>query len=91
MAVGWAFVFMMVGLKIPLIALLWLVWWAARAEPDDDEGGGGSDPGDDDGPRHPRPRPRRPSRRGPHGDHGSVAPRRTRIRVPARPGLPARH
>ncbi|MBA3840179.1 MAG: hypothetical protein H0X55_07805, partial [Thermoleophilaceae bacterium] len=45
--VGWAFVFMMVGLKIPLIALLWLVWWAARSEPGDDEGGGGSGPGDD--------------------------------------------
>jgi len=89
---GWAFVFMMVVLKIPLLALLWIVWWATRAEPEDDEGGGGSDNGEPDGPLHPRPQPRRPSRRGPHRDPDPPAPCRTRVgKRSTRPLLPARH
>jgi hypothetical protein len=79
---GWAFVYMFVVLKIPVIAALWLVWWAVHGEPatDDDpavdgDGGGG-------GP-HPRlPRPRRPSR-GEHGQPRPPAPRRTRVRARA--------
>jgi hypothetical protein len=77
---GWTFVYMFVVLKIPVIAALWLVWWAIRDAPVTDEdpavdagGGGGGSP-------HPRlPRPRRPSR----GEHGRPAPRaplRTRAR-----------
>jgi hypothetical protein len=76
---GWTFVYMFVVLKIPVIAALWLVWWAVRSEPATDEdpavdgGGGGGSP-------HPRlPRPRRPGR-GEHGRPTPRAPRRTRAR-----------
>jgi hypothetical protein len=85
--VGWAFVWMMLGLKIPVIALLWLVWWAAK-EPEAEE-----DRADDGGSGfrrdlHPRPRPPRPPRRGPHAEPPPRAPKRVRARatrpVPAR-------
>jgi hypothetical protein len=63
--VGWTLFYMMVVLKIPVIALLLLVWWAVRQEPE---------PADGEqrelvrrGPDHPRPRRPKPSRRGPHG------------------------
>lgn len=70
---------MMVILKIPVIALLLLVWWAIRQEPE---------PADGDprlplrrGPDHPRrprrPRPR-PSRRGAHAAPKPTAPARVR-------------
>ena len=81
MGVG-AFVWMMLILKIPLLALLWLVWWSVRAEPeaagDDvvDEGGGGSP--------HPRPTRPRPPRRGPHSQPYPPAPSRTRTRTERR-------
>ena len=73
----WGFLWIMLALKIPLIALLWIVWWAVRAEPETEQPSK-----DDDGgtkrPRHPRkPFPRRP-RRGPHGDPPLPAPSRTR-------------
>ncbi|MGI8804327.1 MAG: hypothetical protein ACR2IN_01260, partial [Thermoleophilaceae bacterium] len=60
----WPIFWMFVILKIPLLAALWIVWWALRSDPaeaDDaraDEGGGGPD--------HPRPRRPSPTRRGPH-------------------------
>ena len=31
--VTWGFIWLMFALKIPLIALLWLVWWAVHAHP----------------------------------------------------------
>jgi len=69
----------MFALKIPIVGLLWIVWWAVHAEPDtetDEEPEGGD--GGTKHPRHPRqPFPRRP-RRGPHGDPALPAPRRTR-------------
>jgi hypothetical protein len=75
--VTWAFIWLMVGLKIPIVALGWIVWRAIHAEPVvpgdtpvDADGGGGS--------KHPRqPRPR-PSRRGPHGEPLPVPPKRVR-------------
>ena len=78
-AVSWAFLYLMLGLKIPIIALLWIVWWAVHAEPEPATG-------PDDGgirPRpHPRsPAPRRPRRRGPHGDPVLASPPRTRTAV----------
>ena len=80
--VSWTFVYLMVGLKIPIAALLYLVWWAIHQTPETAE------PGADGGsrrPRHPRPpllrRPRRP--RGAHGLPIPVAPARMRV-VPAR-------
>lgn len=90
--VDWGFIWLMFALKIPLIALLWLVWWAVHATPETDA----QPAGDDDGGtkranRHPRNRfPRRP-RRGPHGAPAVPAPPRTRSVVRARgrhAGLP---
>ena len=76
---GWAFFYMFVILKIPIVALLYLVWWAVKDEPA---------PADEEprerlrrGPDHPR-RPRRPSppRRGPHAERPPVTPKRIRAR-----------
>lgn len=72
------FLWMMVALKIPIGALLYLVWWASREPepelPDEDSRGGGSDREHPRGPRRPGP-----PRRGPHADPPPAAPRRTRI------------
>jgi hypothetical protein len=82
--VDWTFIYMMFVLKLPIIALLLIVWWAIRSSPDADETDGEGD-GGDGGTRmravHPRrPFPRRP-RRGPHGDPPSAPPPRTRTVV----------
>lgn len=34
----WELVFMLVILKIPVVYLCWVVWWAVRAEPQPPEG-----------------------------------------------------
>lgn len=71
---------MAVVLKVPIFALLWLVWWAAKApEPagaDEDEGGS-KRPDRPHGPRTPS----RPPRRGPH--HGTPLPSPPRVRTHA--------
>ena len=64
----WGFVWLMLALKIPLIGLICIVWWAIKQEPD-------STPTDDDGGikrphQHPREPFPRPPRRGPHGAGG---------------------
>jgi hypothetical protein len=75
--VDWTFVYMMLGLKLPIIALLWIVWWAVHAQP---EPATGADDGGISPRRHPRhPSPRRPRRRGPHGDPVLASPPRTRV------------
>lgn len=80
---GWTFFYLFVVLKIPVAFALWLVWWATRApEPQEQESS------DDDGgsrrhPHHPRGRPPRPPRRGPHADPAPRAPQR--VRAVARP------
>ena len=71
------FVWMFLILKIPVVAALVLVWYAveepAPAEGDPGSGGGGS--------HHPRVRPPRGPRRGPHA--GARAPSPPRVRVAA--------
>ena len=76
----WTFIYLMVFLKLPILALLWLVWWAIHQDPhearsNDDDGGSKLKP-----PRHPHPRPRlpRPPRRGPHGTPAPPSPTRVR-------------
>jgi hypothetical protein len=82
------FLFLMLALKIPLAALLWLVWWAVRQTPDEESTPRGGD-GGSRVERHPRrPFPRLP-RRGPHGDPAPLAPPRTRTTV-ARARMPER-
>lgn len=80
-----AIIWMFVILKIPIIAALWLIWYAVQApEPaadQPDERGGGSDR--DPGPRPSRPRP---PRRGPHASPPPPAPRRVRATTGRRLG-----
>jgi hypothetical protein len=78
--VWWEIVFMLVVLKIPVVYLCAVVWWAIRAEPLPDDGTSGAF---DDGPdeRGPRPwwrPPRRRRRPGPHGAPARVATRSAR-------------
>jgi hypothetical protein len=75
--VTWAFLWLMVGLKIPIAALGIIVWRAIHAEPAppeevtvDGDGGGGT--------QHPRPRKPRPPRRGPHAEPLPQPPERVR-------------
>jgi hypothetical protein len=72
------FLWLMVALKVPICALLYLVWWATR-EPE---------PTEEDGvvdwkqprvpPDHPWPPKPRPPRRGPHADPVPQPPARVR-------------
>ena len=69
----------MVVLKLPILALFGIVWYAIKQKPEEAEdtsGGGGSLK-----PLNPHPRgplPRSP-RRGPHGEPASPAPARMRV------------
>jgi hypothetical protein len=76
------FIFIMVGLKIPIALLLYIVWWAVKAVPEDPVPTVDEDGGTKNHPRpHQRPRRPRPPRRGPHGDPPVPAPSRTRTVV----------
>jgi hypothetical protein len=77
--VWWEMVFMLIVLKIPIVYLCAVVWWAIKAEPLPEEGASvGVDGPDFDGP----PRWWRPSRGrrrpGPHAGPARAAPRRAR-------------
>jgi len=76
----WELIFMMLVLKIPIVYLCWVVWWAIKAEPEGDA------PGGSDGlewkPWQHRPGPR-PRRGGPHGSRPRPAMRSRRARVDA--------
>jgi hypothetical protein len=76
---AWGIVWLAIALKVPIVALLWIVWWAIKDPPVQmvDEGDGGS-PDRDPSP-HPRDRPPHPSRRGPHGPPEPVPPARVRV------------
>jgi hypothetical protein len=80
--VDWTFVYLMLVLKLPIIGLLWIVWWAVHQKPEDaDDSSGGDDGGSKLREHHPRrPFPHRP-RRGPHGDPPLPSPPRTRTVV----------
>jgi len=76
----WELIFMMLILKIPLVYLIWVVWWAIKAEPEvGDEGG---TEGINWKPWQKRPGPR-PRRGGPHGTRPRPATRSARARVDA--------
>jgi hypothetical protein len=72
------FVWMMLALKVPIAALLYLVWWASRApeaaEPEQQRDWRPIHP-----PDSPRPRRPRPPRRGPHAEPEPQPPKRTRV------------
>jgi hypothetical protein len=72
-------IWMALVLKIPIAALLWLVWYAAKMpEPvgADEDDGGSKRPDRPHGPR-----PSRPPRRGPHTGAPLPAPPRVRTRA----------
>ena len=77
----WTFLWLMLGLKIPIAALIYIVWWAVKDPPEpvtapDERGGDGNDRVGHH--RHPRkPFPRRP-RRGPHAGLPPASPARMR-------------
>jgi hypothetical protein len=80
---AWTFIWLMVFLKIPIVALFLIVRWAVRQTPLDatgEDGGIGPRPGPLH-PRHPRAHLPRAPRRGPHGDAPLAPPSRTRTVV----------
>ena len=85
------FVWMMLILKIPIAALLYLVWWASRSPATQEP-----EPAVVDGrPKHkpdrPGPRTPRPPRRGPHAEPLPRAPSRVRVQgAMLRPHQPLR-
>jgi hypothetical protein len=86
---AWGFVWLMLILKIPIGALLYIVWWAVRQDTEpvvDDADGEGGQRRD----RGPRIRPPQPPRRGPHGEPAPRPPSRMR-RAPRQPHVPAGH
>jgi len=84
----WAVFWLAVILKIPIVALLTLVWWAVRQTPIPEGEPGDESGGSKHGPR-PRMRPPQPPRRGPHADRPPAAPERTRVKRRA-PRIPQR-
>jgi hypothetical protein len=78
----WELIFLMVIMKIPIVYLCWVVWWAIKAEPRPEEGAAtlaklppdGPDPGSNwrFRPRH------RPRRDRPHGGPTRVYQRTAR-------------
>jgi hypothetical protein len=75
--VTWGFIWLMFVLKIPILMLLGIVWWAVRQE---------QDPAEDVPPEtvparpHPPERPQRKRPRGPHGEP-AVLPSPPRVRT----------
>jgi hypothetical protein len=85
----WGFIWLMFILKIPIVGLLWLVWWAIHQEVE--PAGSEDDGGARRHPHKPPPRSPRPRHRGPHGAPLPPAPARIRTRAVARtPAAPHR-
>jgi len=69
----WELIWLMLIMKIPILYLCWVVYWAIKSEPRKEEPVTAGVPNDDGPPGwRPRSRPRRP---GPHGQ-----PTRTYVR-----------
>ena len=71
-------VWMLVILKIPIIAALLLIWYAVKEPnqaPDEEDGGSRVPREPDPSPKRPRPRP---PRRGPHATPPAPSPQRIR-------------
>jgi hypothetical protein len=72
-----------VVLKIPILTLCWLVWWAIKQEPEPTDVPESGDGGLKIRPHPSKPLPRKP-RRGPHGGEVLAPPPRVRHTVHAR-------
>jgi hypothetical protein len=80
----WEFVFMMVILKIPIVYLCLVVYWAVKAEPRPPEPALLAAPDGAPEPRvpwRPRSRPRRRPRPGPHGSPARGYARTSRVPI----------
>jgi hypothetical protein len=75
---AWMFVWLMVILKIPIAALLALVWWASKEPAGQDPEPARVDPREQHDPLPPWPRRPRPPRRGPHAEPPPRTPSRVR-------------
>jgi len=79
----WGFIWLMVCLKVPIAALLYIVWWAIKQsdmpETEPTEGSGGTKVPPPHGPRFRHGR--WPRRRGPHGAPVLAPPPRMRTTV----------
>src|SRR5277367_1843905 len=75
---AWTFIWLMVLLKIPIVALFLIVRWAVREPPEagSEQDGGIGPRMQPRHPHHPRSRLPRSPRRGPHGDPSPPSPRR---------------
>ena len=62
----WELIWLMVIMKIPILYLCWVVYWAIKSEPRPEQPVALAVPGDGSDPTPWRPR-RRPRRPGPHG------------------------
>jgi hypothetical protein len=83
---GWTMLYLFVFLKIPILVLFYIVWWAVKQDtnPTNDGGDGGSRLEAKPLP-HPHPKLPRTPRRGPHGDPLPLPPPRVRpVAAPAR-------
>ena len=68
--------YLFVALKVPLLMLFWLIYWAVKQQPDLEDAG--NDGGQRRSRPHPPPRLPRAPRRGPHGDELPQPPARVR-------------
>ena len=86
----WTFIWLMVILKIPIVALFLIVRWAVRQTPETEPGRtAGIGPRRALHPHRPRSRLPRAPRRGPHGESRAGSPRRVRVRALAVAPAPA--
>jgi hypothetical protein len=88
--VVWEAIFLLVILKIPVVYIGCVVWWAIRAEPKPEEGARVTASLGPEDPRADRTRWRRglaprPRRGGPHGSPGRRYARRASVLARARP------
>jgi hypothetical protein len=80
----WTFIWLMVCLKVPIVALFLIVRWAVSQTPEPaagDDGGIGPRPRH---PFHPRPDLPGPTRRGPHRGPQPLSPPRVRTHLASR-------
>jgi hypothetical protein len=76
---GWTMLYLFVFLKLPILALFYIVWWAVRQDTDPArEGGDGGSRREAKPLPHPHPKLPRTPRRGPHGDPLPLPPPRVR-------------
>ena len=77
-AMAWTMLYLFVFLKIPILVLFYIVWWAIKQVPEEwaEEPTGGD--GGSRRPLHPRERRPRGPRRGPHAEAAPPSPPRIR-------------